>query len=166
MSEGNEMTSSDQVLLEDARPDEHETKYATRQRTNVLKKMTKGFLHDMMEPDDNENVFVCISEACKFEAARQSIMLLEVAEGLCNEDSPTLQRKGKVFKKLAPEVEKHVFHEMQRELCKNMWKEARKQVYGTPLRCCKEAVINGEETNLKTFEPKQKTAPQESTSPQ
>ena len=165
MSEGNEMISSDQVLLEDARPDDNETKRGTRQRANILKKMTKGFLHEMMEPDDNENVFVCISEACKSEASRQSIMLLEVAEGLCKEDSPTLQRKGKVFKKLAPEVEKHVFHEMQRELCKNMWNEARKQVYGTPLRCYKEAVVNGEETNLRTSEPQQKTAPQESTSP-
>ena len=89
MTESNEMTSSDQVLLEDARPDDHETKYATRQRTNVLKKMTKGFLHDMMEPDDNENVFICISEACKFEAARQSIMLLEVAEGCLLYTSPS-----------------------------------------------------------------------------
>ncbi|CAH3044326.1 unnamed protein product [Porites lobata] len=94
--------------------------------------MGRSFSFELEEPDSNENVFVRISEACKTEAARQSSMLLQVAEGLCNEESPTLQRKGKVYKKLAPEVEKHVFNEMQQDLCKTMWREARQRVFGTP----------------------------------
>ena len=95
-------------------------------------------LSDAMHDDDDITQHGCLTpvnkstEACKSEAARQSSSLLEVAEGLCNRQSPTSQRKGKVFKKLAPEVEKHLFNEMQRDVCKNMWQEARKRVYGTP----------------------------------
>lgn len=135
-------TSSEQVFLEETKAlSESET---TRLRKNTLNKMGKSFSFEMDEPDENENVFVRISEACKSEAARQSSMLLQVAEGLCNENSPTLQRKGKVYKKLAPEVEKHVFNEMQHDLCKNMWHEARQRVYGTP--CYNGAVTNSDET--------------------
>lgn len=124
-----ELTSSEQVHLEETRAlSESDPAF---QRTNTLNKMGRSFSFEL-EEDMNENMFVKISEACKSEAARQSSSLLEVAEGLCNRQSPTSQRKGKVFKKLAPEVEKHLFNEMQRDVCKNMWQEARKRVYGTP----------------------------------
>jgi len=133
-----DMTSSDQILLEETRAlSESEL---TQHRRNALKKMGRSFSFEMDEPDENENVFVKISEACKSEAARQSTLLLQVAEGLCSEKSPTLQRKGKVYKKLAPEVEKHVFNEMQQDLCKNMWQEARQRVYGAP--CYNGAITN------------------------
>lgn len=126
-----ELTSSEQVHLEETRAlSESETNF---QRRNTLNKMGRSFSFEL-EEDMNENVFVKISEACKSEAAKQSSSLLEVAEGLCNRQSPTSQRKGKVFKKLAPEVEKHLFNEMQRDVCKNMWQEARKRVYGTPFK--------------------------------
>ena len=133
----NEMTSSDQVLLEETR--------TLNETEKALYKMKESFSFESDKPDENENVFVRISEVCKSEAARQSNMLLQVAEGLCSETSPTLQRKGKVFKKLAPEVEKHVFNEMQRDLCQNMWQEARQRVYGTP---CNGAVTNCTSTNM------------------
>lgn len=137
-----ELTSSDQVHLEETRAlSESETKL---QRTNTLNKMGRSFSFEL-EEDMNENVFVKISEACKSEAARQSSSLLEVAEGLCSRQSPNSQRKGKVFKKLAPEVEKHLFNEMQRDVCKNMWQEARKRVYGTPSK--------GTETSAETVNP-------------
>lgn len=144
MSEGkqnmdNEMTSSEQVLLEETRALSESEQ--TRNRRNALNRMGKSFSFEMEDPDENENVFVKISEACKSEAARQSSLLLQVAEGLCMEKSPTLQRKGKVYKKLAPEVEKHVFNEMQSDLCKNMWHEARQRVYGTP--CSNRETANG-----------------------
>lgn len=122
-------TSSDQIHLEEMGGlSESES---LEQRRNTLNKMGKSFSFEM-EEDENENLFVKISEACKSEAARQSNLLLEVAEGLCNRQSPNSQRKGRVFKKLAPEVEKHVFNEMQQDVCKNMWQEARQRVYGTP----------------------------------
>lgn len=126
----NEMTSSDQVLLEETRT-LNETEL-TQHRSKALYKIKGSFSFESDKLDENENVFVRISEVCKSEAARQSNMLLRVAEGLCSEKSPTLQRKGKVFKKLAPEVEKHVFNDLQRDLCQNMWQEARQRVYGTP----------------------------------
>lgn len=124
-----EMTSSEQVHLEESKAlSDRET---TLRRQNTLNTIGKSFsIH--MEEDENENVFVKISEACKSEAAKQSSSLLEVAEGLCNRQSPGSQRRGKIFKKLAPEVEKHVFNEMQQDLCKNMWREARLRVFGTP----------------------------------
>ena len=124
-----EMTSSEQVHLEESGTlCDTET---TLRRQNTLYKIGKSFfIH--MEDDENENVFVKISEACKSEAAKQSSSLLEVAEGLCNRQSPGSQRRGKIFKKLAPEVEKQVFNEMQQDLCKNMWQEARLRVFGTP----------------------------------
>lgn len=141
-----DMTSNDLVLQEETSvPNHRQTKHTVQQRTNVLKEMAKSFPFEMVEPDENENVFVWISEACKSEASRQSNLLMEVAEGLCSENSPTLQRKGKVFKKLAPEVEKHVFNEMQQDLCQNMWKEAREHVYGTP--CYNESFANFKERN-------------------
>lgn len=126
----NETTSSEQVFLEETRLLSESER--TELRRKALEKMGRSFSFELEEPDSNENVFVRISEACKTEAARQSNMLLQVAEGLCNEESPTLQRKGKVYKKLAPEVEKHVFNEMQQDLCKTMWREARQRVFGTP----------------------------------
>lgn len=124
-----EMTSSEQVHLEESGTlCDTET---TLRRQNTLNKIGKSFsIH--MEDDENENLFVKISEACKCEAAKQSSSLLEVAEGLCNRQSPGSQRRGKIFKKLAPEVEKQVFNEMQQDLCKNMWQEARLRVFGTP----------------------------------
>lgn len=136
-----EMTSSEQIHLEETRALSESERL--QQRRNTLNKMGKSFSFEM-EEDENENVFVKISEACKSEAARQSSSLLEVAEGLCNRQSPSSQRKGKVFKKLAPEVEKHVFNEMQQDVCKNMWQEARQRVYGTP---CTRAVAAAETTN-------------------
>ena len=137
-----ELTSSEQVHLEETRAlSKSETNF---QRRNTLNKMGRSFSFDL-EEDINENVFVKISEACRSEAAKQSSSLLEVAEGLCNRQSPTSQRKGKVFKKLAPEVEKHLFNEMQRDVCKNMWHEARKRVYGTPSK--------GTETSNETVNP-------------
>ena len=124
-----EMTSSEEVHLEETRALSEAEK--TLKRRNTLNKMGRSFSFDI-EEDENENVFVKISEVCKSEAAKQSSSLLEVAEGLCNRQSPGSQRRGKIFKKLAPEVEKHVFNEMQQDLCKNMWQEARQRVYGTP----------------------------------
>lgn len=122
-------TSSEQIHLEETRALSETERL--EQRRNTLNKMGKSLSFEM-EEDENENMFVRISEACKSEAARQSSSLLEIAEGLCNRQSPNSQRKGKVFKKLAPEVEKHVFNEMQQDVCKNMWQEARQRVYGTP----------------------------------
>lgn len=125
-----ETTSSEQIHLEETRTLSESER--TLQRRNTLNKMGRSFSFEMEEADENENVFVKISEACKSEAAKQSSSLLEVAEGLCSRQSPKSQRKGKVFKKLAPEVEKHVFNEMQKDVCKDMWQEARQRVYGTP----------------------------------
>ena len=136
-----EMTSSEQILLEETKT----LSETERMQQNVLNKMGRRFSLEMEEQDENENVYVKISEACKSEAARQSNTLLQVAEGLCSEKSPTLQRKGKMFKKLAPEVEKHVFNEMQKDLCQNLWQVARQRVYGTP--CYYGSVTNCETTD-------------------
>lgn len=59
-----------------------------------------------MEDDENENVFVKILEVCKFEVVKQSSLLLEVVEGLCNRQLFGLQCRGKIFKKFVFEVEK------------------------------------------------------------
>lgn len=75
--------------------------------------------------------YVQICQKSKLEAAKQASQLLETAEILCNEDSTNSQRKGKVFKKLAPQIEKHVFDELQKDVCVNLWAEAVEHVYGT-----------------------------------
>jgi predicted transcriptional regulator len=75
--------------------------------------------------------YVQICERSRVEAAKQASQLLETAEILCNEDSKISQRKGKVFKKLAPQIEKHVFDGLQRDICVNLWEEAAEHVYGT-----------------------------------
>ena len=121
-----ETTSSEQVLLEEIL-----TQSATEPSECRFSKLGKNLWFEV-DDEESKNVYIKLSEMCRSEAVRQSSLLLQIAEGLCQEDSPKSKRKGKVFKKLVPEVEKHVFNEMQQDVCKNMWKEARKKVYGTP----------------------------------
>ena len=76
-------------------------------------------------------VYVHICEQNKAEAAKQRSHLPQAAETLCQETSEKSKRKARVFKKLAPYVEKHVFDGLQREICDNLWVEAASRVYGT-----------------------------------
>lgn len=77
------------------------------------------------------NIYVQICEQNKLEAAKQTSHLLQTAETLCNENSDNSKRQGMVFKKLASQVEKHVFDSLQNDICKGLWVKAAGQVYGT-----------------------------------
>lgn len=97
-----------------------------------------GSGREVIECEDKEQdifkrseFYVQICQKNREKAARQTSQLLETAEILCKEDSTNSQRKGKVFKKLAPQIEKHVFDELQKDICVNLWAEAVERVYGT-----------------------------------
>lgn len=77
------------------------------------------------------DIYYQICEQSKLEAAKQTSHLLQTAETLCNENSETSKRKGMVYKKLASQVERHVFDSLQKEVCEGLWAEAAEQVYGT-----------------------------------
>ena len=127
------MTSSNDVLIEGI----SESKSSSPHMDHGLE-FSRGSL--LLRRRKSE-VFVEISEQCKVEAAKQTSHLIQLAEKLCNK-SPNSQRKGQVLKKIAPQVEEHVFNGIQQEICEDMWLKAAQHVYGTPhatkAKSCKE----------------------------
>jgi len=77
------------------------------------------------------DIYYQMCEQSKLEAAKQTSHLLQTAETLCNENSENSKRKGMVYKKLAAQVERHVFDSLQKDVCNGLWVEAAEHVYGT-----------------------------------
>ncbi|XP_031568019.1 uncharacterized protein LOC116302790 [Actinia tenebrosa] len=90
-----------------------------------------GLTRSDQESFKRSDFYVQIFRRSREEANKQTTQLLEIAEVLCKEDSKNSQRKGNVFKKLAPQIEKHVFDGLQKDICVNLWEEAAEHVYGT-----------------------------------
>lgn len=133
------MASSEEVLIESVSEAISKNLCLNSQELNFTKESHLAKLR-------KSEVYVEISEQCKVEAARQTSNLMKFADNLCKKESPQQRRKGKVIKKLAPQVEKYVFNGIQEKICDAMWLNATHKVFGTPQEASKSETIFKKET--------------------